>query len=230
MLNFTVEPALLESLVPRGTVLDTWQGTTLVSLVGFLFANTRVLGVPIPAHRTFEEVNLRFYVRRTVGAETRRAVTFIRELVPRRAIALAARFAYNEPYVAAPMRHTFGPLRPDGAPAHVEYAWRTPRGWTRLAGAVTSPGRPVIPDSQEEFVTEHYWGYTRQRDGSSVEYRVEHPRWRVWDIDATLTDGDLEATYGRELALVLSARPVSAFLADGSPVTVYAPMPLQLAT
>lgn len=230
MLNFSVEPSLLEPLVPRGTVLDTWRGVTLVSLVGFLFTNTRVLGIPIPAHRTFEEVNLRFYVRRTVGAETRRAVAFIRELVPRRAIALTAQLVYNEPYVAMPMRHTFGPMRPDGVPDHIEYAWRGPRGWTRLTCTVTSPPRTAAANSQEEFVTEHYWGYTRQRDGSTVEYRVEHPRWRVWDVNAAPIGADLEATYGSDFASVLSTRPTSAFLADGSPVTVYAPTPLALAT
>lgn len=105
MFNYAVEPSLLEAYVPRGTELDEWNGTTYVSLVGFLFVNTRVLGIAVPGHRTFEEVNLRIYVRRRVGGELRRAVTFIREIVPRRAIAMVARAAYNEPYVALPMRH-----------------------------------------------------------------------------------------------------------------------------
>src|SRR3954453_6961910 len=147
MLNFTVDPSLLEPLVPRGTALDFWGGFAFVSLVGFLFANTRILGVAVPAHRTFEEVNLRFYVRRDVGGETRRGVTFIRELVPRRAIALTARLTYNEPYLALPMRHDFGPPREDGMPNRVEYAWRGRRGWTRLACSVNSSAREAAPDS-----------------------------------------------------------------------------------
>lgn len=223
MLNFTVDPRLLEPLVPRGTALDTWQGSVFISLVGFLFADTRVLGIPVPGHRTFEEVNLRFYVRRTVAGETRRGVTFIRELVPRRAIAWAARLAYNEPYRAMPMRHAFGPVRPDGAPERVAYAWRTRRGWTQLTCSVNSPPRSAAPQSVEEFITEHYWGYTRQRDGGTLEYRVDHPRWQIWDVSAPPVDGDLEATYGTQFASVVCARPVSAFLAGGSPVTVYAP-------
>lgn len=223
MLNFAVEPSLLEPLVPRGTVLDIFQGSAFVSLVGFLFVNTRILGIAIPAHRTFEEVNLRFYVRRTLPDEDRRGVTFIRELVPRRAIALTARIAYNEPYVALPMRHHFGPLRPDGAPDRLEYAWRARRGWTQLACSVTSSPREAAPNSEEEFITEHYWGYTRQRHGGTVEYRVEHPRWWVWDVDATMINDDLEPLYGPEFASVLRTPPTSAFLADGSPVTVYTP-------
>jgi uncharacterized protein YqjF (DUF2071 family) len=223
MLNFTVAPYLLEPLVPRGIVLDIWRGSAFVSLVGFLFANTRLLGVSVPAHRTFEEVNLRFYVRRQLPHEDRRGVTFIRELVPRRAIALTAKLAYNEPYLATPMRHHFGPLRADGVPDRVDYAWRGRRGWMTLACSVISPPREAAPNSEEEFITEHYWGYTRQRRGGTVEYRVEHPRWRVWDVDAALIDGDLEPIYGKEFASVLRLPPTSAFLADGSPVTVYAP-------
>jgi uncharacterized protein YqjF (DUF2071 family) len=90
LLNWRVDPGLLEPLVPRGTTLDRWQGATYVSLVGFLFRDTRVLGVPVPLHRDFEEVNLRFYVRREVDGEVRRGVTFIKEIVPRRAIAGSA--------------------------------------------------------------------------------------------------------------------------------------------
>ena len=124
MVNHVVEPSLLRRLVPAGTELDTWNGQTYVSLVGFLFANTRLLGVPVPWHRTFEEVNLRFYVRRAESSGIRRGVTFIRELVPRRAIAWTARLIYNEPYVALSMRHRFGPMRADGVPEQVQYQWR----------------------------------------------------------------------------------------------------------
>ena len=99
ILNYEVPPAVVLPLVPRGTELDIWQGQALVSLVGFLFTDTRVRGLAIPWHRHFEEVNLRFYVRRRVAsAPDRRAVVFVRELVPRYAIAAIARFLYNEPY------------------------------------------------------------------------------------------------------------------------------------
>src|SRR5215218_11265233 len=122
MLNYRVDPALLQPLVPRGTSLDFWQSSAYVSIVGFLFRDTRVLGVPVPLHRDFEEVNLRFYVRREVDGEVRRGVTFIKEIVPRRAIATVARITYNEPYVALPMRHTIAAqATPDDAPGMVRY-------------------------------------------------------------------------------------------------------------
>ncbi|MDQ6736366.1 MAG: DUF2071 domain-containing protein [Gemmatimonadota bacterium] len=223
MLNFAAEPSILAPKVPRGTTLDSWQGTTYVSLVGFLFDDTRVLGIPVPLHRTFEEVNLRFYVRRTLPNEVRRGVTFVRELVPRVAIATTARLLYNEPYRSLPMLHSFGPSGEEGMPQSVEYAWRTGNGWTSLRAEARGVGQQPAPDSREAFITEHYWGYTRQRDGGTVEYQVTHPRWKVWTADVATINGDLEGVYGGELAAVLRGRPSSAFIADGSAVTVHAP-------
>jgi uncharacterized protein len=226
MLNYEVDPTLLRSLVPRETELDQWSGRTFVSLVGFLFARTRLLGVPVPFHRTFEEVNLRFYVRRTVDGEVRRAVTFIKELVPRLAIATVARLAYNEPYDAVPMRHLYGDAEALGAPGFVEYGWRVGKEWSRMRVTPVGAGAHAEPESEEEFITEHYWGYTPQRDGSTVEYQVVHPRWRVWRAEEVRLEGDMAATYGAELARVLASQPSSAFLADGSAVAVGRPVRL----
>ncbi|HKB09490.1 MAG TPA: DUF2071 domain-containing protein [Vicinamibacterales bacterium] len=225
MLNYRVDPALLVPLVPAGTTLDLWQGAALVSVVGFQFLRTRVRGVPIPYHRDFAEVNLRFYTRRRVGDEVRRGVTFIRELVPRRAIAQLARWAYNEPYVAVPMRSDVS-TSASGAPAAVSYEWRSgPSNWCRLQLEVRGAAAAIQADDCEAcFVSEHYWGYTRQRDGSTIEYHVSHPRWRVWaDVDAAL-DGDTTPLYGAAFAAVIRSTPCSAFVADGSAVTVFRPV------
>lgn len=224
MLNYQVAPELLAPYVPRGTTLDAWRGRTYLSVVGFLFRDTRILGVPIPFHRAFEEVNLRFYVRHDAGGEIRRGVTFIRELVPRRAIAAVARRIYNEPYVALPMRHQIGPVADvDEAPAEIRYAWRAPAGWGELAVTPRGAAMSVAPGSEAEFITEHYWGYTRQRDGDTVEYQVTHPRWRTWDVARAALVGDLEWLYGRDFAAPLSKEPDSAFVADGSRIVVHMP-------
>ena len=103
MLNFAVDPKLLEPLIPPGTELDFHDGETFVSVVGFMFLRTRLVGLPIPFHRNFEEVNLRFYVRRRAPEGWRRGVVFVRELVPRRAIAFVARVFYDEPYLGEPV-------------------------------------------------------------------------------------------------------------------------------
>jgi uncharacterized protein len=221
MLNYEIPAPALASLVPAGVEMDRWRGTLYVSVVGFLFRETRVLGVAIPWHRTFEEVNLRFYVRREVGGDVRRGVVFVRELVPRRAIAIVARLLYNEPYRALGMQHRIESDR-DGAVVR-EYRWRAPSGWSSVSARTMGAARALQAGSEEEFITEHYWGYTRQRDGGTVEYRVQHPRWNVWSATDARLDGNLHDVYGPEFAHALSGPPRSAFVADGSPVTVFAP-------
>ncbi|HEX5438315.1 MAG TPA: DUF2071 domain-containing protein [Gemmatimonadaceae bacterium] len=222
MLNYAIDPSVLQPLVPAGTELDQWNEITYVSVVGFRFVHVRVLGLRVPAHTDFEEVNLRFYVRRHEGGAWRRGVVFIRELVPRRAIALMARLWYNEPYLALRMRHHME-RGPDGAAAAVRYEWRRGGLWEGLEVQARGDAAPLATGSEAEFITEHYWGYTRQHDGSTIEYRVDHPRWRVWDTAGTRLDADVRELYGAPFAEVLAGSPRSAFLAEGSPVTVFRP-------
>jgi len=213
MLNYAVDPALLAGRVPAGTELDLWEGTTYASVVGFLFLRTRVLGVGIPFHRDFEEVNLRFYVRRKGPEGWRRGVVFVKEIVPRAAIAATARLVYGENYVAMPMRHRVEPGR-------VEYGWRHAGRWSSLRADRVGEARPLEPGSEAEFIAEHYWGYARQRSGGTVEYAVEHPRWNAWKAEGASLDADVAALYGEEFAGALSGPPRSAFIADGSPIVV----------
>ena len=218
LLNFEVDPSLLMARVPLGCELDAWQGRTLVSVVGFMFLDTRLLGIPIPLHRTFEEVNLRFYVRRHAADGWRRGVVFVKEIVPRLVIACVARALYNEPYISLPMTHQ---IETQGSEHSVRYAWSL-RGRENFV-SVRAEGLPraIVDGSEEEFIAEHYWGYTRQRDGSTLEYSVEHPRWKIWRAQEARLDCDVRELYGAEFEPVLRASPSSAFLADGSAVRVY---------
>lgn len=220
LLNYPCPVALLEPLVPRGTVLDLWQGDALVSLVGFLFRNTRVGGVRVPFHETFEEVNLRFYVRRTTSSgELRRAVVFVRELVPRAGIAAIARWLYNEPYLAVPMAHDSSLDHAEGG--RVCYSWSYRGGHFALTADARGAARRPVPGSEAEFITEHYWGYTRQRDGGTLEYQVEHPTWAIWEAASAGVSGPVSALYGPAFGEILSMPPRSAFVAVGSSVPVY---------
>jgi uncharacterized protein len=220
ILNYPCPAHVLEPLVPSGTGLDLWNGEALISLVGFLFRNTRVAGLRIPFHHTFEEVNLRFYVRRTTAAgETRRAVVFVRELVPRRAIAAIARWGYNEPYLAVAMDHQSSLNEAHGG--SVTYSWRFRGDPFALQADVTGPALPLTRGSEAEFITEHYWGYTRQRDGNTLEYQVEHPVWQVWGAIASSFTGPAASLYGSAFGDVLSREPRSAFVSPGSEVAVH---------
>lgn len=222
MLNYRVSPELLAPLVPDGTALDSWQGHTYLSVVGFLFDGTRVFGVSVPFHRKFEEVNLQFYVKRNVDGDLRRGVTFIRELVPRRAVSLLGRVAYGESYRALPMTHAFGVTGPAWRPLSIEYAWQTGGAWSRLRVAPIGNAHHAVSGSEEEFVSDHRWGYTRASLGT-FEYEVRHDPWPLWKAHVASLEGDLAAVYGERFAAVLSGEPHSAYLAEGSPVSVQLP-------
>ena len=217
MLNYEIDPELLRPFLPGGTELDSWQDKYFVSIVAFMFHNTRLLRVPVPGHINFEELNLRFYVRRKGPEGWRRGVVFIKELVPRWAIATMARLVYNENYVAVPMRHTIVTSEAETA---VSYEWRWQKAWHSVHIQAHCLPQPLQAGSQEEFITEHYWGYARQRDGGTVEYQVEHPPWNVWQAANYQFKCDVAALYGPAFASVLQAVPASAFLADGSAVSV----------
>jgi uncharacterized protein YqjF (DUF2071 family) len=216
MLNFVVDPKIVAPLVPPETELDFENGETFLSVVGFLFLDTRLLGLPIPLHRDFEEVNLRFYVRKKSADTWRRGVVFVRELVPRRAIALVARAFYGEKYLALPMKHEIEHVDPK---LKVEYSWRRGCKWESLKMSASGEPQAIAAGSHAEFITEHYWGYTRVRAGCS-EYRVEHPRWKIWNANDFEFRGDTAALYGPQFVETLSAPPRSAFIAEGSPITI----------
>ncbi|MBI1830071.1 MAG: DUF2071 domain-containing protein [Planctomycetes bacterium] len=212
MLNFVIEPRVLESYVPAGVELDLWRGRCYVSIVGFQFVNTSVLGIPAFFHRDFEEVNLRFYVVRQTPDGPRRGVVFLREIVPKYLATWIANWLYNENYVTMPMRRRV-------EPGVAEYEWWHAKRWNRVSAQFQGEPTVLAAGSEEEFITEHYWGYTKQRDGGTMVYQVEHPAWRVWPASSAMFDCDVEAVYGK--AFVPHLRdPASAFVADGSDIVV----------
>jgi uncharacterized protein YqjF (DUF2071 family) len=219
MLNFEIEPVALASFIPAGTELDFLNGKTYVSLVGFLFQKTCIGGIRIPFHSNFEEVNLRFYVRRNADDGWRRGVVFIKELVPRRLIAIVAQKFYNENYFAVPMAHHIEKDRE--AIKSVSYFWQSKGRKDFLKVMTRGQAQPLPDDSLQEFIAEHYWGYAKQRDGSTVEYRVEHPRWRAWETRSVECHCDAADLYGDTFRGLFDQPPASAFLVAGSAVKVY---------
>jgi uncharacterized protein YqjF (DUF2071 family) len=221
MLNYEVEPYLVRPFVPQGTELDDWNGRTFVSLVGFMFLNTKLIGVPVPFHRTFEEVNLRFYVRRKAGEEWRRGVVFVREIVPLPAIAWTARLFYNEQYVSRPMNHTV--VHAEGEDIEsLRYGWKHRGREYAIHATAKGPASSLTESSEAEFIAQHYWGYTKQRDGGCVEYQVEHEPWRrVWHCNPGSFEGDAAGFYGERFAGIFASKPSSSFAAAGSAVTVH---------
>jgi uncharacterized protein len=222
MAQYEIDPALLESWLPRGVELDLYhdgqRSRCYVSLVGFLFDRVRLKGIAIPFHTSFEEVNLRFYVVRKEADGTRkRGVVFLREFVPRAAIALVASSLYEEPYATVPMHHSIESAQDS---LEVRYAWRSRAVWHRLEVQASPEPQPIAPGSEKEFLTEHYWGYTKRSRGSTSEYGVFHPRWSVYPIRNFKIVADFAALYGEGFAPLNGRAPVSVLLAEGSAVSV----------
>lgn len=214
MANYEVDPTVLADRVPAGTELDLHDGRCFVSLVGFMFLDTRVMDFIVPFHVNFEEVNLRFYVRRETDDEIRRGVVFVKEIVPKAAIAMVARTLYGEPYERWKMSNFRDAL-------HVRYSWE--KGECRNAVSVESGANLGVPgeDSHEEFIIEHYWGYTKRGTGRTDEYKVEHPKWELFEAGDPHIDVDFGGTYGEEFAFLENEKPYSVVLAMGSEIAVY---------
>jgi len=219
MANYAVDPAVLRPYLPYKTELDLWQGTCYVSLVGFMFLETEVKGFKIPFHVNFEEVNLRFYVRYRDGNEWKRGVVFIKEIVPKAAITWVANTIYKENYETMPMSHTW---EVGSGAFNVEYSWRKNKVWHFLRVMTDHEPVDIQTGSEEEFITEHYWGYARVSDRETSEYEVVHPRWQVYPVRQYAIDVDFAKVYGDDFSFLKSETPRSVFLAEGSEIKVLA--------
>ncbi len=217
--NYIVAEESLKTYLPEGTEIERYDGCCYVSLVGFLFQNTRLKSVPIPFHRTFEEINLRFYVQHTTPeGERRRGVVFIQEFVSRHALTLVANTVYGENYATVPVRHRWEQQEKKRL---VRYEWKYKKRWNSLQVKADLHPRLIERNSPEEFFTEHYWGYTKRKKGTS-EYEVLHPRWMTYPIQQHAIDVDFGALYGNQFDCLSEQQPRSVLLAEGSTVEVRA--------
>jgi hypothetical protein len=230
LLNFPVPTEIIQHLAPPGTEPDLHDGQSYISIVGFRFENVRLFGIPFPGHTSFPEINLRYYVHREIAGEVRRGVVFAREIVPRRAVAILANRLYNESYVTRRMRTSNQLAGHKLAPGDtISYSWKTGRRLLQfssthnnhLTATVAAPLALPTPSSLEEFIVEHYWGYTRTRTGGTNEYRVAHVPWRIASAIDVVWQCDVLANYTAPLAEFLTAPPTSAIIAEGSPIGVF---------
>lgn len=213
--SYGVDPGLLERRLPDGLQLDLFEGQAVFSLVGFMFLDTRVLGVAWPGYRNFPEINLRFYVREQNG--DRRGVVFVRELVRSRIVAQIARRLYNEPYVRAKINSEIG----QGETRRVRYDFASNggQGMMRVESAIDE----VIPgeDSTEHWFKEHQWGYGSTRRGATLRYEVQHPHWGCHLVHTHDIDVDWGSIYGEEWTHMREAEPLSVVHAEGSGIQVF---------
>ena len=222
--NYIVDETILRSYIPFKTAIDKWNDRCYVSLVGFRFVNTRLRGLFIPFHTNFEEINLRFYVRYKEQGTWRRGVTFIKEIVPKRAISFVANTFYNEKYITLPTRHRW---KPENGLIHVSYHWKLNNKWSDFSVTADHHALDIGTGSEAEFITEHYWGYTPIDDTCCSQYEVRHPRWQEYKVVESEIDVSFEKLYGREFGFLEREKPVSVMLAEGSEIAVCSKQKIQ---
>lgn len=216
MANYLIHPEILKKYVPPHTELDFYNDQCFVSLIGFMFMNTRVKGIKIPFHVNFEEVNLRFYVRYKEGNEWRRGAVFISEVVSKPMISLVANTLFNEHYETLRTKHSWEIKKES---LLISYEWKK-KQWYKFALTADKAPRPFHLGSEEEFITEHYWGYTTAGKYKTSEYGVEHPSWEIYKVNTYDIIVDFEDMYGNDFAFLNQLEPSSIFLAEGSEVCI----------
>jgi uncharacterized protein YqjF (DUF2071 family) len=217
LFNYEIDAEILEKYVPAGTEIDTWNNKCYASLVGFMFKNTKVIGVKFPFHINFEEVNLRFYVKRFENGEWKRGVVFIKEIVPKKAITFIANTLYQEHYETQQMDHEI--IEKKNTSTFI-YEWKNADKWNTIQVETKKNPTEIEPDSEAEFITEHYFGYTKIDKDTTFEYEVQHPRWEQYEVINHQIDIDFLKSYGLDFEFLQTTQPTSIFLAKGSEIKV----------
>ncbi len=222
MFNYEVDASILQPHLPPYTVLDLFKGKAIVSVVGFMFNNTRVMGIKWPGFVNFEEVNLRYYIKYFDGKEWKRGVGFISEIVPQFLVAGIANLFYNEHYSTAKMDHTINHNNKD---LQVTYNWKKKnQNWNSMWVKANNELINIEVGSEEEFIFEHYYGYNKLNETTSIEYSLAHPRWQVYPVTDYKLNCNVEQLYGSDFVpYIQNVQPVSVFLAKGSDVNVKMP-------
>ena len=215
--NYAVDPAILKPYVPAFTELDIWNGTCYVSVVGFLFDKVKIKGFSLPGHQSFPEVNLRFYVRYKENNEWKRGAVFIKEIVPKQLIKIVANTVYSENYVCMPMRYQWDILEDE---QRIEYEWKFKDKWNYIKVRAGVDPVEIKESSEAEFITQHYWGYTRKNNLVTSEYEVAHPKWNVYRMHNLAFSFNTKALFGEAFVPFLETKPTSIFLAEGSEIKV----------
>ncbi|MDR3023576.1 DUF2071 domain-containing protein [Chryseobacterium sp.] len=215
IINYEINPEILLPYLPIGTELDFYKGRCYVSLVGFMFLNTKLLGFPIPFHRNFEEVNLRFYVKKKENGVWKRGVVFIKEIVPKPALSFVANAVYKENYHTMPMKNQ---IHEKEGELLIRYSWKD-KSWHSIQIMADSTPKPMEKNSEFEFITEHYFGFTKKENITS-EYEVCHPKWDCYTIKDHQLDIDFQNIYGNDFECLNHQEPVSVMLAEGSKIEV----------
>ncbi len=217
MANYAVPQEVLKPYLPKGVELDLYKEEAYVSLVGFMFKGTRLFNIPIPYFGNFEEINLRFYVKRKEGDIEKRGVVFINETIPYKLVAWVANKLYKEHYTTIPTKHV---INENENEKQIEYYWAKNKKWNSIKLLASAVAYKMENDSFEFFIYEHFLGYTKVDKYTTIEYELMHPSWEINKVESYSIDCNFAQMYGSDFEVLNHQKPTAVFMAVGSHVEV----------
>jgi uncharacterized protein len=218
MANYAVPKELLLPYVPYKTELDFFEGETYVTLAGFMFLNTQMLGFDVPFHSNFEEVTLRFYVRSNHSLAAKRGVVFIKEIVPKYAITLLANTVFGQNYTTLKMKSFHQDM---GDYMETGYEWKYQDKWNKLTAKAVKRSTPIRQNNFNEFIADHYYGYRKNGETKTYQYEVEHEHWETFNVIEYSVDCDFGSLFGKEFSILNKEKPKSVFMLKGSEIRIH---------
>ncbi|MDC0257422.1 DUF2071 domain-containing protein [Crocinitomicaceae bacterium] len=216
--NYVVDPEFIKKYIPKGTELELFEGKCYVSLVAFLYSNTKLMKVPVPFHRKFEEINLRLYVKRKIGEnEWRSEVAFPKLFFPKRAVSIVANTIYKEKYETRRMNHSWSE---DSEYLHTRYGIKK-GDWHNINVVTNKQAEPIAPNTPEHLFSKHYWGTAQINNEKCTVYEVDRSEWNIYKTVDSDISFDFASVFGSDFHALTNLEPESVQLFDGSPVTVY---------
>ena len=130
---------------------------------------------------------------------------------------MCIRDRYKEHYQTLPMQHS--KTENENSKDFV-YQWKTQNKLNIILVETEKNPIEIEVGSEAEFITEHYFGYTKVNEATTFEYEVKHPRWVQFQVLNHKIDVDFETNYGSEFEFLNNTQPVSVMLAKGSEISV----------
>jgi uncharacterized protein YqjF (DUF2071 family) len=220
--NFHVDEKILQPLVPPGLELDNFNGEAYVSLVAMMLKGAKVWGLPFSIVPSSAELSLRFYVKHTHADGVEKGTCLIKDYVAGSTAAWFLESQFQSTFSKLKMKQTASGFAKGETP-EVEYQWKVDERWNKLRVRARSRIKKTSEGTKVGFILDHF-NYYGRHNGRTLAYRVERPRWDVWDAAQANFTCDVQRLFGKSFVRPLAKRPASVFVTSGSPVTIFKPV------
>ena len=213
MVTFEVDKAILEPYLPKDTEIDLFNGKALMSMVAFTFSKVKFFGIKVPFHQQFGQINFRFYAKSKT--DDTKGVVFIKEFAPKPLIASVANLCYNEPYFYKSIRRN--KTLKQGR-INMKYSY----GNLKIKASAKEKTGKLNPNTLKHFVVDRYIAYIKSYSGKTVQYKINHRPWELYDATSVTIENDILSLLPKKFK---QAKLLSTCFVDGSFITVEKGLP-----